>query len=264
MKKPINQLVFELINELAPFESQEAFDNAGFLVGEPGADVSGIMVALDATPAVVQEAAALGVQLLLVHHPVMFHAVRQIRDDSFEGRLLGDLLRNRLSLIAAHTNLDQTEFSGAHQIAGMLELRHIRREGPYLVLGELERAEPAEALENRLSKALRFPVRRYGDASLRVRRLAIAGGAYCEGYAEAQRLGAQALLTGEVRHHNAVAASSSGFVLFDGGHEATEAPMMVAFARCLQKRLNELQYSVRVYASQRLGGPDISPPKEDG
>ena len=263
MRKASNQTIYDLINELAPFESQEAFDNAGLLVGDPREEISGVLVALDATSELVKEAKALDAQLLLVHHPVMFHAVKALRQDNFEGRLLAELLQSRQSLIAAHTNLDQTTLSGAWQIAELLKLSNIRREGNYLVLGELQEVAPADALEQALSKLLRFPVRRYGAGATRISTLAIAGGAYCEGYGEAMALGAQALLTGEVRHHNAVAASHSGFVLYDGGHEATEAPMMAALARYLQNRLNELEYSVRVYASQRLGGPDMSLPKED-
>lgn len=263
MRKAKNQTIYDLIHELAPFDSQEEFDNAGFLVGDPEAEVRGILVALDATPAAVREAVALDAQLLVVHHPVMFHAIKELRQDSFEGRLLSEILRSGLSLIAAHTNLDQTRLSGAWRIAEQLQLQRIRSEGPYLVLGELRPALSAEALMEQLSRMLRFPVRCYGDGQREIRRLAIAGGAYCEGYSEAMALGAQALLTGEVRHHNAVAASSSGFVILDGGHEATEAPMMVELARYLQKRLNELEYSVRVYASQRLGGPESSPPKEE-
>ena len=66
----------------------------------------------------------------------------------------------------------------------------------------------------------------------------------------AKGLGAQALLTGEVRHHNALAASMSDFVIFDGGHYGTEAPLVPGLAEYLQNRINGVQCNVRVYPSQ--------------
>ena len=80
--------------------------------------------------------------------------------------------------------------------------------------------------------------------------LAIAGGADDGDWLAAKELSAQALLTGEVRHHNALAASMSDFVLFDGGHFGTEAPLVPFLANYLQKRLNDVQCNVRVFPSQ--------------
>ena len=107
----------------------------------------------------------------------------------------------------------------------------------------------AAELEKAISGAIRFPTRRYGSESAMVKTLAIAGGADDGDWPEAQALGAQALLTGEVRHHNALAAAMSGFVLFDGGHWGTEVPLVPVLAEYLQNRLNDVQYKVRVYPS---------------
>ena len=63
-------------------------------------------------------------------------------------------------------------------------------------------------------------------------------------------MGAQAYLTGEVKHHNALAAAGTGFVLYQGGHFGTENPLVPELAQALQNHLNELQYSVTVYPSR--------------
>ena len=91
-----------------------------------------------------------------------------------------------------------------------------------------------------------MPVRLYGSPGKQIDTLAVGSGAYDEGYEEAMALGAQAYLTGEVRHHNALAAVAQGMVLLEGGHFATEAPGLHAFGCCLQKEINGLQYSVAV------------------
>ena len=108
----------------------------------------------------------------------------------------------------------------------------------------------ASDLEKIISAAISFPVRCYGDGNTMISTLAIAGGADDGDWMEAKALGSQALLTGEVRHHNALAASMSSFVLFDGGHYGTEAPLVPFLAEYLQNRLNDVQYNVRVFPSQ--------------
>ncbi len=240
----------DMLNELAPMETAESYDNVGALVGRRDAKVTKILVALDCTWDVVKEAETLGAELIVSHHPLLFHARKNLLEEDAEGRILCEMIRNNLSLVSAHTNLDQTEYSGSAACAKLLGLNNIRRETNYLFLGELETPMKAAELEKKISSVLSFPVRCYGDGNLMISTLAIAGGADDGDWTAAKALGAQALLTGEVRHHNALAASMSDFVLFDGGHYGTEAPLTPFLAEYLQNRLNDVQYNVRVFPSQ--------------
>lgn len=263
MQSVTNQTIYDLIDRIAPYESQEAFDNAGFNLGDPKAPLSGLLVALDVTPEVIRAAEALKAGLIVCHHPLMFNAIQSLREDAQEGRLLGTLIRNGLSVISAHTNLDQSELGAARLIAEELGLANIRKADPYVVLGDLPDADNAESLGERLSRLLGLPVRAFGNAGITIRTLAIAGGAYSDGWLVARQVGAQALLTAEVRHHHALAARSEGFLIYDGGHEATELPMMAALARYLQKELDDLEYSVSVHVSGLRFGPKTWMPKEE-
>jgi len=242
--------VEDILNELAPMETAESYDNVGALVGRRDNRADAILVALDCTWDVVQEAKALGAQLIVTHHPLLFHARKNLLEEDPEGRILCDMARSGLSLIAAHTNLDQTEYSGSACCARLLKLQNLRKEGNYLFLGELPAPMTAKALGETISQALSFPTRRYGDENALITTLAIAGGADDGDWLAAQDAGAQALLTGEVRHHNALSAAMSGFVLFDGGHYGTEAPLVPVLAEYLQNRLNDVEYRVRVYPSK--------------
>lgn len=244
------QTIEDMLNELAPMEMAESYDNVGALVGCRDTEITGVLVALDCTMDAVQEAKWLNANLIVSHHPLMFHSRKNMLEEDAEGKILCELIRSRISLIAAHTNLDQTEYSGSACCARMLKLQNLRKEGNYLFLGELEKPVPAAELQGGISKALRFPVRCYGDGSALIHTLAIAGGADDGDWLTAKSLGAQALLTGEVRHHNALAASMSDFVLFDGGHYGTEAPLVPGLAEYLQNRINGVQCNVRVYPSQ--------------
>ena len=244
------KMVEEMLNELAPAETAESYDNVGALVGRRDAEANTILVALDCTMDVVNEAKKLGAELIVTHHPLLFHPRKNLLEEDAEGRILCELVRARISLIAAHTNLDQTEYSGSACCAKLLNLQNIRREGNYLFVGELKAPLPADQLEKEIEKILHFPTRRYGANSAVIKTLAIAGGADDGDWTAAQALGAQALLTGEVRHHNALAAAMSDFVLFDGGHYGTEAPLVPVLAKYLQNCLDDVQYNVRVYPSQ--------------
>ena len=243
-------LIEQILQEYAPMETAESYDNVGALVGRRDADVKNVLVALDCTLDEVREAKELGAELIVTHHPLFFHARKNLLEEDAEGRIVCELVRSHLSLIAAHTNLDQTELSGSASCAKLLCLQNVRKASDYLFLGELEKPLQAAELEAQIARVLSFPVRRYGNGATMISTLAIAGGADDGDWQAAQVLGAQALLTGEVRHHNALAASMSDFVLFDGGHYGTEAPLVPFLAEYLQKCLNDVQYNVRVYPSQ--------------
>lgn len=253
MQKASNQTIYDLIDLIAPFDSQADFDNSGFLLGDPGAPLSAVYVALDCDAAAMSEAKRLGAQLIVSHHPLLFHPVKELRHDHHDGALISQILREGLSLISAHTNLDQSPLSAARVIAEGLGMKNLRHGDPYIVMGELPEAMEPSQLGEKLSDMLGVGIRSFGKGNIRT--LAIAGGAYCEGYHAAMAAGAQALLTGEVRQHNAVAAMDQGFVILDAGHAASEWPMMERLSRYLQKQLDDLRYSVRVFVSGRPGYP---------
>ena len=108
----------------------------------------------------------------------------------------------------------------------------------------------ADALRRRIAECEQDQVYQYGSDDALITALGISGGAYDEGFDQARSMGAQAYLTGEVRHHNALAAAGSGFVLYQGGHFGTEAPLVPLLAEALQNAMNALQYEVEVYPSK--------------
>ena len=98
--------VYHWMDQIAPFSMQEGFDNAGFLVGHAEANVEGILVALDITPWVVEEALDRHCSLIVSHHPVIFHPQKALTDESVTGRILLRMAEENIAAICAHTNLD--------------------------------------------------------------------------------------------------------------------------------------------------------------
>ena len=168
--------IYQILDRIAPFDTQADFDNSGLLIGSPAWEVSGILFALDVTEAVVEEAVALGANLIVTHHPVLFSPVQRITEDQPEGRLIAALIRNRLSLIAAHTNLDQAPGGINDTLAALCGLSDVTGEG-YVRIGNLPEACSARELADRLSGILQCTVRLMGPEEAVIDRLAVSSGA---------------------------------------------------------------------------------------
>ena len=98
--------IYQYLDGLAPFSLQMDFDNAGFLVGRGDRTVDKVLVSLDITEEVVAEAAQLGCQLIVSHHPVIFFPAKSVTDATPDGRILLSLVEHNIAAVCAHTNLD--------------------------------------------------------------------------------------------------------------------------------------------------------------
>ena len=238
-----------LLDQIAPFDTQAEFDNAGLLVGSPAAEVSCVLLALDVTEAVVDEAVALGAQLIITHHPLMFSARRRLTDEDYEGRLICRLIREGLSLIAAHTNLDQAPCGINDTLAELCGLTEISGEG-FFRSGLLPEAMTAAACAEELGRRLGTTIRLMGREDAVIRRIGLCSGGGGDEWTSAAEAGCDAFLTGEIRHHVALALADRGITVFECGHFATEEPGMEVLAVALQKALPALECNVRVYVSE--------------
>lgn len=238
-----------LMDQIAPFDTQAEFDNSGLLVGSPSAEVSAVLLALDVTEAVIDEAVALGAQLIITHHPLMFSARRQMTDEDYEGRLIRRLVREDISLIAAHTNLDQAPCGINDTLAELCGLTEITGEG-FFRSGLLPEAVTAAAYAEELGRRLGTVVRLMGPEDAVIRRIGLCSGGGSDEWASAAETGCDAFLSGEIKHHLALALADRGIVALECGHFATEEPGMEVLAVALQKAFPALECNVRVYVSE--------------
>lgn len=112
----------KLIEAQFPKELAESWDNVGFLVGSPNARAEKVMMALELTPEVVEEAIEKNVDLICVHHPLIFKPMKVITDETEVGQMIKTLMQHRMTVYAAHTNLDAGEGGTGAYMAEMLEL----------------------------------------------------------------------------------------------------------------------------------------------
>lgn len=226
------QSVLQVLQQYAPVELACDWDNVGLLV-DAGRPVSRIATALDITPAVVAEAAQNGCELIVAHHPVIFHPFKRIE----AGDVPALLLQNGISAICMHTNLDAAPGGVNDTLAGLLGMTEteVFAEGCGRI-GRLENPTTAEALARRCADLLGSHPQ-YVEADRPVARLAEvsgAGGSYLE---EAVALGADCLVTGEAAHHIALEARRLGVGLVVAGHWATEHPIAAVLANKLAAAL---------------------------
>lgn len=242
------QDIYNFINDRAPFETQLPFDNSGLLVGRPDAEVTGIHVALDVTSRVIDEAIEHGANLIVTHHPLMFSPVKRLVETDFEARLLCRMIRAGISLISAHTNLDQAPGGINDVLAAAIGLTNVTGEG-FVRVGDLPAAMSSADLAAHISRCLGDTVRVMGDPGASITRVGMCSGSGADEWPGAALMGAQAFLTGEANHHIALAAADAGMVLLEAGHHATEAPGIFALADALQILPDVVQCKVRVTKS---------------
>lgn len=241
--------VYDFINERAPFETQVAYDNSGLLVGHPDQEVTGVHFALDVTDKVIDEALENGANLIVTHHPMMFSPIKRLVETDYQAQLLCRLIRGGISLISAHTNLDQAAGGINDVLAARIGLTDITGEG-FVRVGTLPAPMTAAELAQHISQVLGDTVRVMGNPLAMVERVGMCSGSGADEWPAAAALGVQAFLTGEAKHHIALEASAAGVVLLEAGHHATEEPGIFALADALQNSGLVVQCNVRVSTSR--------------
>ena len=240
--------IYSLLNAVAPFDAQEPWDNSGLLVGDGDAEATGVLFALDVTMDVIDEAVEKGASLIVTHHPLMFDAVRRITTDTFEGRLITRLIREGIGLIACHTCLDRAPGGINDALAECCALLDVEGEG-FVRTGRLPEPMEAGELKEYLAAALDTDVRLMGDPARKVEKIGLCSGAGSGEWEKAAAMGAEAFLSGEIRHHHALAMAEAGVPCFECGHFATEQPGIFALADALQSALNQVKYKLGIYKS---------------
>ena len=227
----------------APQELAASWDNVGHLVGEPDAEAKKVLVALDITEAVVQEAIACGADVIIAHHPVMncaWHPVQRVRSDDAQGRMLINMIRNGISAICMHTNLDAADGGVNDMLAEKLGLRGLQMLNEEKIgrIGTLKSEIPLVDFTRFVVKSLGCNGLRYIDGGKPVHRVAVGGGA-CSGYiAQAIANGCDTFVTSDLKYNDFL--DTKDINLIDAGHFPTENVVCPAVADYLRKQFPEL------------------------
>lgn len=200
--------VIAALERFAPLPLQESYDNAGLQVGLTEAEVSGVLLCLDVTEAVLEEAVQLGCNMVVAHHPLVFRALRRVGEATYVERCVRYAVKNDITIYAAHTNLDNAVGGVNYEIANRLGLESVSalhdngNGGASGVIGILP--EPMEAARFISMVKERFGIECAMCNQLLERpisKVALCGGAGDFLLTDALQMGADAFLTGEMHYH---------------------------------------------------------------
>ncbi|HEX6970873.1 MAG TPA: Nif3-like dinuclear metal center hexameric protein [Limnochordia bacterium] len=245
-----------LIERLAPLDLAEEWDRVGLEIGRPDRPADRVLVALTLTPDVAEQALSLGVGLIVVHHPVMFRPLSEIRTDTARGRMVAALLAAEVAVYAAHTNLDNAPGGLNDWLA---EAMGILPEGPLVAHragppagtgrhGPLRLAVDAAELLSRVRERLHPRPRVIGRLPARLTRAAVWTGSGAEAIEAAARVEADVLITGDLKYHAALTAVELGLPVIDAGHFGTEYPLLTRLVQMLQAHAPAAQVSLAAEA----------------
>lgn len=243
----------------APFALAESWDNVGLLVGDAEREVTGVMVGLDPTHRLLDEAIAKGANTVVTHHPVIFKPLPAIDTSTAEGQLLEKALGNKISIIAAHTNFDSAVGGVSAVLArhlglvGLAPLVPVGQKGGAVGLGcigSYPAALAARDFMSRLFHTLQMTkVRMAGALPAVISTVAICGGSGSEFAQLARSLGANVYLSAEIKHSTAVWAVENGYCVIDGSHYATEKPAVAELAGRMRETAHREHWQISILES---------------
>lgn len=236
------QDILNIIEIIAPESLAEEWDNVGLMIGDPAAEVQGIMVGLDPTLELLQETREKGANLLITHHPCIFNPLKTIHLGQPEGLFVKHAIRHQINVVSSHTNLDSTTSGVSDVLAGKLGLtdtvpllQHPAKEECGLGrIGKYSEPLSTDMFLAALRKACSPPwLLSTSNRPREVRVAAVCGGSCSELARTALAMGADVFVTAEVKHSTARWAEQAGLWIIDAGHFATEHQVLHTFAEKL-------------------------------
>lgn len=258
------QDVMDVLEAQYPLALAESWDQVGLHFGHPDAAVQKVLVSLDVRPEVVEEAKALGVDTLIVHHPPIFSPIQRFDLSDVEIRMYAELIKAEMNVYAMHTNFDIAWDGMNDWLAQALNLEHIESLGgltdtgqPQLGrLGQLPEALSREALlahvKNSFNLGQLFFIEKEPQASYQ--KIAVIGGSGASLQKLIQASGADAFITGDITYHKGHDAYESGVLTIDAGHYI-EHIFVEGMSQKLDQLAQEQQWHLTIYPSQVSTNP---------
>lgn len=237
--------VYNCLEKWVPEKEAMPGDNTGFLVGDKQSEVKKILICLDITTEIINNAVNTGVNLIITHHPVIWAPLKNV---TAESRVF-KLIKNGISVISWHTNLDMAKGGVNDCLAKALNLKNIKVLDNYEIgfcsrIGELEKELSPYEFAKFVKKTLGGNIR-YTEGKNLIKKVAVCGGAGSDMFIPAILCKADALVTADIKHSMFITAGEKNFTLIDAGHYHTEKLILNPLAEYLKNNLGgETEISV--------------------
>ncbi len=267
--KPLVKDILQVLEKFAPSALAEKWDNVGLLVGSPQNSVNSILIGLDATNTLVEEAIEVGADTIITHHPVIFKPLSAIHTNDPAGRLLQKALSNDISIIGCHTNLDSTVDGVNDVLAGSLGLQNLEplqpnegsedKESGLGRIGVYQKPLSRDDFLAKIFEVLKLDTfNMVGELPESIANVALCGGSGSDFAELAYSRGADVYLSAEIKHSTAVWAKEAGFAIIDGTHYATEKPATYYLTEKLRGIAAGFGWQIEIHLTETETHPFVS------
>ena len=241
--------VVAAIEDFAPLSLQEKWDNSGLCIGSPEDDVTSVLLGLDCTPELVDEAVECGADMIVTHHPLIFSGLKKISPDDIVGSAVIKAVKAGISIYAAHTSADKVIAGVSGAMAARLGLKNVRildedAEGTGLgVVGDLPEPLSANEAVELVKKSFALKTLKASKpVEGQIERVAMCGGSGGSLIGAAKASGAQLYISGDISYHNFF--TQEGFMIMDIGHYESEIEIVDILFSLIKK--NFPTFAVRI------------------
>ena len=245
----VNNIIKEM-ELLAPTYLKEDFDNVGLMVGDKNKEVKKVLLALDCTLKVIEEAKKENVELIITHHPLIFKRPSSITTDTLQGKKIIELIKNDISLYSSHTNLDSVENGLNDTIVAILGFDNFKileknKRDDKAGLGRivsLNESIQLEDLISKIKKSLNINNLRVVKGKDKVNKIAIINGSGQDFIGKAVALGADCIITGDTTYHFASDYKEMEISILDVGHFASEQITFFNVMENLKEKFKDVEF----------------------
>ncbi|MGL5086373.1 MAG: Nif3-like dinuclear metal center hexameric protein [Clostridium sp.] len=253
--------IIKYMEKIAPINLKEDFDNVGLMVGDKSENIKKVLLALDCTLEVIDEAIEAGADLIITHHPLLFSKPKSITSDTLQGRKILKLIKNNINLYSSHTNLDAApgglnetivEILGfkTSEILEKTKVENYENAGIGRII-KLDEEIQLSALVNRVKENLNINTLRVVEGSTTVKNIAVINGSGQSFLSVAVRSGADCIITGDTTYHFALDYKEMGITIIDTGHFSSE---WLVFLKTMEKIKTEFK-DIEFIASTKVEDP---------
>lgn len=233
--------IINAIEQAAPLSLQEDWDNSGLLVGSANRECTGVMLALDVTPTVIAQAKSRGCNFVLGHHPLIYRGIKSINDSTIQGVALIEAIKSDISVYCAHTSVDNAPdpYGVSCAMAGLFKAKILQTISPTGtgVLAQLPEQYSIDELIEVTKKAFNTSMIRKSHCAVdQINKIAFGGGACAFLIPDAIRLGAQAIITSDVKYHDFLDYGEK-ILIIDLTHFDTEKCTKDIFKRIISQKI---------------------------
>lgn len=229
--------IIEIIEKEYPKNLASEWDNVGLLAGKETNEIKSVLVTLDITPNVVDEAVKMNADLILSHHPLLFGGIKSFREDNEKMNMYVKIIRNNISVYSAHTNMDTAPNGINQRLAELFEFSDIEILEEETGLGRVGNIKEIKLKDfcKIVKEKLNTPnLRVSGNLDNTIKRVAVGSGSCGDYIPLAIKKGADLMITADMKYHIAMDSVDNGISVIDAGHYPTEIIVMDMFENLLK------------------------------